>query len=126
MSRQKNMKGTLLSYMWGFLISLLLTFAAYIPTFMHFTSKHAVFSHELLIPFVLILAIIQLFVQSLFFLHIFFEPTPRFRLIFFISTIGIVIMVVGGSMWIMNNLNHRMTPQSVENHIMRDEGIYSH
>lgn len=115
--------GTLLSYMWGFLLSLLLTLGAYIPVEMHFSSRHAIFSHELLVPFVLILAVVQLCVQAVFFLHIAFESKPRFRLAFLISTMGIVLMVVVSSLWIMENLNHNMTPTVVEQHIIRDEGI---
>lgn len=118
--------GTLLSYMWGFLFSLLLTLGAYVPVYLHFTSHHTLISHEFLLPFVLLLAIIQLFIQSVFFLHLAFESRPRFRLAFLISTIGLVLMVVVGSLWIMKNLNHNMNPASVENHIIHDEGIYQH
>jgi cytochrome o ubiquinol oxidase operon protein cyoD len=112
--------------MWGFLFSLLLTVGAYIPVEIHFSSHHSVFSHELLVPLVLILAIVQLFIQTIFFLHLAFESRPRFRLTFLISTIGVVVMVVIGSLWIMENLNNNMNPSTVENHIIRDEGIYQH
>lgn len=116
--------GTLLSYMWGFLFSLLLTLGAYIPVEVHFSSRHTIFSKEFLVPFVLVLAVVQLFIQTVFFLHIAFESRPRFRLAFLISTIGLVVMVVIGSLWIMENLNHNMNPSTVENHIIRNEGIY--
>lgn len=120
----KEARGSLLSYMWGFLISLLLTLAAYVPVEMHFSSKGTVFAKEFLIPLVLLLAVVQLFIQAVFFLHIAFESKPRFRLAFFISTGGIIFMVVVGSLWIMSSLNHNMTPMGVENHIVRDETFY--
>ncbi len=117
-------KGSLLSYMWGFLLSLFLTLGAYIPVYLHESSRHELFSHEFLYPYVLIFAVIQLFVQSFFFLHVFFENRPQFRLVFFVSTLGVVFMVVAGSIWIMNNLTHRMNPQSVQNHIVNDEQFH--
>lgn len=129
MNKIKNNRvshGSLLSYMWGFLFSLLLTLGAYIPVEMHFSSHRTIFSREFLVPLVLVLAIVQLFIQTVFFLHLAFESRPRFRLTFLISTIGIVVMVVIGSLWIMENLNRNMNPSTVENHIIRDEGIYQH
>lgn len=124
-NQSKNtLHGSTKSYIIGFVISLLLTFAAYIPVAMHQGSFHATFSHNLLTSYVLILAFVQLVVQLLFFLHLGREPQPRWNGIFFLSTAGIVLMVVIASIWIMDNLNYNMTPHQVDQSVMDKENIY--
>ena len=121
--KQHNEHGSLRTYAIGFILSLVLTFAAYIPAAIHQNSHHEIFSHEFLIPLLLIFAFIQLGIQLIFFLHILSEKKPRWNSIFFVGTFGLVILVVGMSIWIMNHLNHNMMPQQMDNYIMQDEGI---
>jgi cytochrome o ubiquinol oxidase subunit IV len=54
------------------------------------------------------LALVQFLVQMVFFLHIGDERRPRWKLTVALFMIGIVILVVVGSIWIMDNLNYRM------------------
>lgn len=122
--KQTNAHGTVSSYVIGFFLSILITFAAYIPVAMHQNSFHELFSHAFLIPFVLILAFVQLTVQLWFFLHIGKESGPRWNLAFFVATFGLVLMVVVMSIWIMNHLNTNMTPTDMTNFILHDEGIH--
>jgi cytochrome o ubiquinol oxidase operon protein cyoD len=56
------------------------------------------------------LAIIQLFVQLFFFLHLGEESKPRWNLMVLLFAAMVVIIVVFGSLWIMNNLNYNMMP----------------
>jgi cytochrome o ubiquinol oxidase operon protein cyoD len=120
---QNKTHGSLRSYIIGFLLSIFLTFAAYIPVVMHQNSRHELFSHELLLYFVSFLAVLQLVVQLIFFLHLLQEQKPRWNLVFFFSTISIVLIVVVGSIWIMNHLNYNMTPPQMEKFLIKDEGI---
>jgi cytochrome o ubiquinol oxidase subunit IV len=112
------------SYLIGFILSIVLTIVAYLLVQTHIFSSHQVLGHELLIFLLLTLALIQLIVQLFFFLHLGREPQPRWNLIFFISTIGIVLLVVIGSLWIMNHLNYNMMPQDMEKFLLEDEGIH--
>ncbi|MDE2025286.1 MAG: cytochrome C oxidase subunit IV family protein [Patescibacteria group bacterium] len=120
---QSTTHGSVFSYLVGFLLSIIITLAAYIPVYIHQTSTHEVFSLAFLIPFVLILAFVQLTVQLWFFLHIGKESGPRWNLAFFVSTFGLVLLVVIMSVWIMNHLNTNMTPADMTNFILHDEGI---
>jgi cytochrome o ubiquinol oxidase operon protein cyoD len=122
--QSSNNHGSIFSYTLGFLLSIILTFAAYIPTVIHFNSHHQIFSHELLIPLLLLFAFLQLTVQLIFFLHLLQEKKPRWNFIFFISTFALVLLVVVMSIWIMSHLNYNMSPQQMKNAILHDEGIH--
>lgn len=54
------------------------------------------------------LAIIQLWVQSLCFLRLNASPDGQWNLLPFIFTIFIIAILVGGTLWIMYNLNYYM------------------
>ncbi len=109
------------SYIIGFLASLALTLAAYFPVLKHVQSGHEAFSHAHLTLVVIILAVIQLAVQLVFFLHLL--SGSRWNKIVFISTLGIVLIVVIGSIWIMNHLNYNMTPDRMNQYLMDSDGI---
>jgi cytochrome o ubiquinol oxidase operon protein cyoD len=122
----KKSHGSIKSYTIGFAASLLLTLISYQLTVIHMTSGHSALPHEVLIPAILSLAVLQLFVQLIFFLHLGIEKKPRWNLIFFISTVSIILMVVLGSLWIMYHLNTNMMPEHVEEFIIQDEGMHHH
>lgn len=105
----KYHKGLLKSYIIGFILSIVLTLAAYYPVWLHATSNHAMFSHVMLMWFITILAFIQLLIQLLFFLHLGQESKPRWKLAMLISFFGIVLIVVIASIWIMQHLNYNMS-----------------
>lgn len=117
-------KTALKSYIIGYLLSLVLTAAAFIPVFIHQNTRHLAFSHELLIPLLLGLALIQLVVQLFFFLHLGREAKPYYNAIFLFATVGMILLVVVGSIWIMDHLNNNMTPASMDQHIINDEGYH--
>ena len=89
----------------------------------HTTSYHETISHEVLIPLIIGIALVQLVVQLIFFLHLLNESKPRWNLIFFISTIGIILIVVVGSVWIMNHLNYNMMPMQMNKYIQSQDGF---
>ncbi len=117
---------TIKSYIIGFGLSLILTFIAFGATYFHINSGHYFIDHNIIIPLVLVLAMMQLVVQLVFFLHILQEDKPRWNLMFFIGTFGLVLMVVIASLWIMTHLNYNMTPQASTDYILHDEGINHH
>ena len=110
-------RGTLTSYIIGFIFSILFTLAAY------FLVVNQSLSGGLLIAAILGLAIIQLFVQLLYFLHMGKEPKPYWNLTVFISFVGIILIIVIGSLWIMYHLNYHMTPTNMNSYMLQEEGI---
>jgi cytochrome o ubiquinol oxidase operon protein cyoD len=118
------MHATFISYVSGFVLSILLTLTAYLFVSLHVNSEHFRFSHHLLIPLIGGLAIVQFIVQAIFFLHLGRESKPRWKLLVFLGMIGVVIILVFGSIWIMNNLNyHMMSPAELRVHMHAEEGL---
>src|SRR5579884_845670 len=98
------------SYITGFIISIVLTVTSF------FLVSNHVSSSEFLLEAILILALTQLYVQLTFFLHLGQEKKPSYNFVIFASTAGIVLLIVIGSIWIMNHLNYNMTPTQMENY----------
>ena len=112
------------SYVSGFIISLILTLLAFGLVMQYLDSNNEALPQGILIPTVIALAITQLIVQLVFFLHLGRESKPRFNLTAFLFMILVVVLLAGGSLWIMGNLDyHGMHDKNVENRIIYDEGI---
>lgn len=109
--------GTLGLYVSGFVLSVCLTLAAYLMVTHHTLSKWP------LVAAIATLAIVQFLVQLTFFLHIGREARPRWRLGVLGFMLLIVLIIVIGSLWIMNNLNYRMTSQDqINNYLQKQDG----
>lgn len=112
------------AYIKGYGLSLLLTLAAYVPVARHVNSHHAIYSDRSLLIAILILAIIQLVVQLVFFLHLGREDKPRWNLLVLGFAVLVVLIVVVGSLWIMSNLSYNMqTPQQLNQSVFDEENI---
>lgn len=94
---------TLKSYMIGLALSLIFTLIAFT-----IVGKHLLSDTYLYIS-ITVLAIMQLIAQLIFFLRMNASEEGRWNLMPFIFAIVIVTVVVGGSLWIMYNLNYNMT-----------------
>jgi cytochrome o ubiquinol oxidase operon protein cyoD len=70
------------------------------------------------------LAVVQLFVQLYFFLHMGDESKPRWNLMAFLFMLLVLVIVVFGSLWIMKNLDYHMSPSDTSNYMMHEEGIH--
>ena len=118
-------RGMLATYVTGFVLSLLLTGVAYTLVWEHVHSRHETLSHHFLIPAVLGLAILQLVVQLVFFLHMSRESKPRWNALMFSFAVLIVFIVVAGSVWIMNSLNYRMmsSPEEVNKYMQSQDSL---
>ncbi len=113
-----NNYGTVGTYLTGFILSLLLTLEAYILVAYH------ILSDQLLIVAVTTAAVVQLVVQLVFFLHLGSESKPRWKVLAFLFALMVLLIVVFGSLWIMNNLNyHIMSPSETDTRLIHDEGI---
>jgi len=116
-SHTKN-SGNSRSYIVGFLLSLLFTFIPY-----KLVVDQTITGTSLLTT-ILAFAFLQMLVQIVFFLHIGRGPKPRWNLYFFVATFGVILMVVVGSIFIINNLHYNMMPSDQVKKLVNDEGIY--
>ena len=119
----KYHKGLLKSYIIGFILSIVLTLAAYIPVWIHVSTHHEMVSHVTIMWIIIPLAFVQLIVQLLFFLHLGQEEKPRWKLAMLISFFSIVIIVVIASIWIMTHLNYNMSLVQFNNLMKYGEGF---
>lgn len=117
-------------YVIGYGLSIVTTLAAYLLV------TNRVFDGWALAYAIVGLALVQLLVQLICFLHINSGDTksePRWNLLILDFTLLVVVIVVLGSLWIMNHLNYNMvgpdgimpakgTSQNAEDLIIKDEG----
>lgn len=113
----KTEHGTLASYVVGFILSLLFTAGAYL------TVVNRTASGNVLLATILGFALLQMCVQIFFFLHLGRGPKPLYNVTFFVGTVGIILVVVLGSIFIMNNLHYNMSPSANTQKLAQDEGI---
>lgn len=92
-------------YVTGYVLSAALTAAAFGLVHYHLATERVWPPHELVVPVIVFLAVAQFFIQLIFFLHLGREEKPRWRSISFCFAAFIVIVLVGGTFWIMDSLN---------------------
>lgn len=110
------------AYTIGFVLSLILTLLAF------FSVQNQLFVGSLLLAILGLLAVIQAIVQLYYFLHLGEDAKPRVRLLTFSFMILILLIIVGGSLWIMHNLNYnmmQMTPTEKDLYMLeqKDKGF---
>ena len=114
----KTERGTVKSYVIGFLLSLVFTAIPY------YLVVNKTVEGNTLLATILGFAVLQMAVQIFFFLHLGRGPKPLYNVVFFVSTVGIILMVVLGSIFIMNHLNYNMMPaEATTKKLAQDEGI---
>lgn len=94
--------GSAKEYVWGLIWSVILTV---IPFGMVMNGG---FDNGLTIAVILLCAIAQLFVQLVFFLHMNGSSEQIWNTISGAFILIIVLIVILGSIWVMNHLNHNM------------------
>lgn len=112
--------GSMASYTSGFVLSIIFTITAYI-----FVTHH-IFSGWTLIFALVIVALFQMLVQLIFFLHLGRKSSSKWNIIVFLFMILVVGIVVVGSLWIMYNLDYRMMPmsdQKVNQYLNSQDGL---
>lgn len=95
-------RGSLASYLTGFILSLILTA---IPFALVMTGA---WSPAATLACIFGAAIVQIVVHMHYFLHLDASSEEGWNVVAMIFTVLIMILFVGGSLWIMSDLNHRM------------------
>jgi cytochrome o ubiquinol oxidase subunit IV len=116
MSKEKE-HGTTQSYVIGFILSLIFTIIPY------YLVVNKVLTGNTLLVTILGIAVLQMFIQIFFFLHLGRGPKPFYNVVFFFATAGLIVVVVGASLFIMNNLYRNMSPGEVTRKLAQKEGI---
>ncbi len=123
---QSSHRSSLQSYITGFILSLIFTSIAFFAVIKH-TEGTSLFSSTGLIFLIISLAIVQLIVQLYFFLHLGQEAKPRWNLVTFLFMLLVLVIIVFGSLWIMDNLNYNMmmSPEQMNEYmkVQKDKGF---
>jgi cytochrome o ubiquinol oxidase operon protein cyoD len=104
-------------YLLGFISSITLTVSAYM------LATHSSANKNVLAVILGLLAIVQFTVQMLLFLHVGDERGPRWKLGAMLMMLVVVLILVFASIWIMNNLNYRMTPQQIQQYMKSQDNL---
>lgn len=88
----------------GFISSLVLLIAVYRIIMHHHLSD------ALLYATISGAAIAQALLQLVFFMHLGLETKPRWNSITFFFAVLVILLIIGGSLWIMNNINYNLMP----------------
>lgn len=115
LSRHQPEAVTLKGYIIGFASSLVLTMIAYLLV------RYGSLNKSVLVVVLSLLALIQFGVQLIYFLHVGREFTPRLKLMIMLFMFAIVFIIVGGSIWIMNNIDGRMMNPKQMVHYMNNQ-----
>jgi cytochrome o ubiquinol oxidase operon protein cyoD len=110
---KKMWHGTLKAYIIGFLGAIVLTAIS----FSLVVTK--ALPNDLLAYTIVSLALVQAVVQLIFFLHVGQEENPKWELLVFYFMLLVLFIVVAGTLWVMNDLNHRVMPSMAE--VMRSD-----
>jgi cytochrome o ubiquinol oxidase subunit IV len=129
--------GTYLTYTAGFVLSLALTSISFWLVHKHLLSHHVSPTDNFMLAALAALAITQLLVQLVFFLHIDRESKPWWNATALIFALGTVFILVAGSIWIITHLDYHhgshnvthdghtlTTPQQTTQYIIHDEGVH--
>ena len=100
-------EGSLRGYLTGFALAAILTI---IPFWL--VMGRVLDNHWLTISIVLALAIVQIFVHIIYFLHLDTHSEGGWNMMAFVFTIVLVVIVLGASIWVMYNENVNMMPMS--------------
>ena len=92
------------AYMVGFGLAVILTAIPFILV------AFKLLSASTTLVVIAVLALIQVAVHLRYFLHLDFKDTPRENLVVLAFTAALIVIMIGGSLWIMFDLHARMMP----------------
>jgi len=96
--------GSVKSYLVGFVLCIVLTALSFGVVMTGALTGFAAVSA------IVVLCVLQLLVQLVFFLHMGTSPEQRENLSSFVFTVLIIAIIVGGSAWVLHNMNANMMP----------------
>jgi cytochrome o ubiquinol oxidase operon protein cyoD len=99
--------GSLKSFITGFGLSFVLTVLSFGAVMSGFVP------HEMILGAITVLAVVQLLVQLVFFLHLGAAPEQRNNTVIFVLTLLLIATIVAGSLWVMHNANVNMMPMQM-------------
>jgi cytochrome o ubiquinol oxidase operon protein cyoD len=76
-----------------------------------------------LVSALVLLALVQFALQLVFFLHLNMTMQQRWRVYMLGAMVIVVLVIVIGSLWIMGNLNARMTPEQEQQYMSAQGGL---
>ena len=95
-------RGSLKAYLTGFVLSLLLTALPFAMV------MSGAWSSAATLAAIFSVGLIQILVHLHYFLHLDTSSAARWNVVALIFTLLIMVLFVGGTLWIMNSLNYRM------------------
>lgn len=104
---QHEEHGTIGAYIVGFVLSLIFTIIPY------YLVTQKVMTGRTLIAAILGIALLQMVIQLVFFLHLGRGPKPLYNIVFFFATAGVIVITIGASLFIMDNLYRTMSPGEI-------------
>lgn len=104
-------------YIVGFVASIAVTLAAYI------LATESSISKDTVMYTLAALAVLQFVVQIVFFLHVGAESKPRWKAMVMWLMLAVVLILVVGTIWIMNNLNYRMSHEQMQQYIKSQDSL---
>jgi cytochrome o ubiquinol oxidase operon protein cyoD len=96
--------GSMKSYTIGFILCIILTLGSFGVV------MTGLVPHDMRLTFIVVLAVVQLLVQLVYFLHMGSSPDQRENTAIFVCTGLLIAIVVAGSLWVMHNANVNMMP----------------
>lgn len=106
------------AYTIGFGLSLVTTVGAFA-----LVMSNTGLSRSATIAGVVLLALCQLGIQLIYFLHLGREAKPRLNVMAFAFMTMVVLIIGLGSLWVMHNLDYHMMPHDLESHMEKEENI---
>lgn len=95
-------KGTFRSYISGFFLSIILTAIPFALV------MKGMLSHRFTLIAIFCAAVVQILVHLYYFLHLDASTKARWSVLSLLFALLIMVLIVGGSIWIMYNLNYRL------------------
>ena len=95
-------RGSLKSYLTGFVLSLILTAMPFALVMNGTVSSSAILAG------IFSAGIVQILVHLHYFLHLNTSSEARWNVLALMFTLAIMVLFVGGTIWIMSSLNYRM------------------
>ena len=99
--------GSYRSYVIGFVISVILTAAAF------WAVMRPGMSHTAIVSTIIALAVVQILVHLIFFLHLNASSDQRWNVTAFAFAVLVVVIMIVGSLWIMSNVAGHMTGNDI-------------
>lgn len=116
-TQAKDDHGSIASYVVGFVLSLIFTIIPY------YLVVNKVLVGNTLLFTILAIAVWQMIIQLVFFLHLGRGPKPFYNIVFFFATAGVIIITIGASLFIMDNLYRTMSPKELVLRQAQEENI---